>query len=188
MSGSQVILSVVSGNGILPNVLHNYVGEYSATTKAMNSVSSYGFRGEALNLIRYIADLDIVSHSGDFCETYHKSFRNGVCINYAETANIFTGSGTLVSVSKIFENVGLRKKYTRFFMEINKIKDFICKMSILHHRIAWTLYDKTEEKNVLTLQQERSVASRFLCLHSPDILSMMTVRKFHFRKCPSNKR
>lgn len=157
------------GHGIGEFELDNYIGQCSSTSK----LEILCGRGETLRSLRYVSDMEVVSRIFN-CASFKKVFENGECTYFGLDES--TEPGTIVILTRIFENVEVRRKTMRIHVELNKIIEFVQKMSILHHSISWSVFDAAEKKYVCQLMSQKSVALRFCSVHSTVILNKMTVR------------
>lgn len=83
--------------------------------------------------------------------------------------------GTSIAVYNLFHNLSVRAKAMRADVEIGCIKDFMRRMSVLHHSINWLLVDKSKDRVIFRAPSHSSVAKRFISLHGLDIFLRMTV-------------
>lgn len=73
--------------------------------------------------------------------------------------------GTTVSVDGLFYNLAVRLKALRSDVEMNHVKEFMQRMSVLHHSIQMTLIDALRKKTVFRVKSQSSVSKRFISLH-----------------------
>ena len=83
--------------------------------------------------------------------------------------------GTSIAVYNLFHNLSVRAKAMRADVEIGCVKDFMRRMSVLHHSINWMLVDKSKDRVIFRAPSLSSVAKRFISLHGMDIYLRMTV-------------
>jgi DNA mismatch repair ATPase MutL len=113
------------------------------------SSSSYGFRGEALSAIASLATVEITSREKGSSETYCKRIRSDDHATFGKVHNRSIPSsrhGTKVVLSDIFNICKVRQRNIKRSGEVSKIKDFIVRMSILHHAIGWKLIDNSSNR------------------------------------------
>ena len=88
--------------------------------------------------------------------------------------------GTSIAVYNLFHNLSVRAKAMRADVEMGCVKDFMRRMSVLHHSINWMLVDKSKDKVIFRAASLSSVAKRFISLHGLDIFLRMTVFSMPF--------
>ena len=141
-----------------------------------SSAPTYGFRGEALAAIATLGDLEIVSKTKDSPVRSLTSFRHSKSMNILSdtmTRPLDHRNGTTVVAKNMFQNCIVRRKSTNKLHELMKIKEYINQMSILHHQIAWTLYNSSNGQQLIHIPPHISVASRFCHLYGADQMSTM---------------
>jgi DNA mismatch repair protein MLH3 len=172
-----------NGHGIPFAVLQTYCGSRYHSTKPGNAGSTYGFKGEALASVNIMGDTDIFSKTAGSPIVYHKNLK----LDEVDQARCplkqfheFNSSGTIITIKRIFANYPVRFQSTKPSYEISRIKEFIQNMSLLHHRISWTLIDKVSNKCLCRLPSQISIGARFISLHSQAIFCKMKVKKLIF--------
>ena len=148
-------------------------GEWNATSKYENGLS-HGFRGEALAATRMLSSMTLTSKTVDCRSTYVKSFEHDKLTLKAATTGII-GSGTIVSVMQLFDRLPARRKSMRPNVELLRVKEFVQRMSILYHDVAWVLIDDSTGKIVMKLKPQASVSARFSAFHGQQIQLKMKV-------------
>lgn len=112
---------VDDGNGIAPDQLA-LVGKRNYTSKVrefndLKNVNTFGFRGDALNSIASIADIMITSKVADYNGAFRMVAVNSKfhAVKMAEDTVSFgeirSNTGTIVQVSRMFENMPVRKRF-----------------------------------------------------------------------------
>lgn len=160
-----------NGVGISPRCLDSEVGRRYYSSKCTDE-KTYGCRGEAIASLCCISRLEIQSRVRGSNRTFKKNFAD---VEKQVEITSDRCPGTTVKCRDIFYNMMVRRKCMKPPYEIAKVRDFIQKMSILHHSIEWTLIDNTQRKVLCKYVPQKSVASRFLSFHSHDILVKMKV-------------
>ncbi|KAI9145292.1 histidine kinase-like ATPase, partial [Paraphysoderma sedebokerense] len=97
------------GWGIEPEDLE-YIGNRYATSKCkelgdLQSITTYGFRGEALASISAIALLEVSSRHKEYLQSYYVISKGGKILSRGPTASI-RDRGTTVIVRDLFYSVG----------------------------------------------------------------------------------
>jgi DNA mismatch repair ATPase MutL len=150
-------------------------GQWHASSKE-NTCTSFGFRGEAVAAISYLSDLTVFSKTNGSC-TISSSLGRSACGTPRCGAEIdpFAGtpSGTLFRAKNIFGKLPVRQRNIKPALEVSLLKQFVEKMSVLHHSVQWTLEIAGHFAPIIQLPSAPSVASRFLSLASIEILSKM---------------
>ena len=83
--------------------------------------------------------------------------------------------GTSIAVYNLFHNLSVRAKAMRADVEMAYVKDFMRRMSVLHHSINWLLVDKSKDRKIFHAPSHSSVAKRFISLHGLEVFLRMTV-------------
>ncbi len=111
--------------------------DHHATSKLEDlwSISTLGFRGEALYAISSVADIEIKTSRNE--DSYILTSRNQVQDIQPSKPRL----GTRVSVSNLFQNTPARLKFLRAdYTEWNLILDYVQKISLAYPHITWFLY------------------------------------------------
>src|SRR5205807_2349736 len=96
--------------GDLPAALRRHATSKIATSDDLQSLTSLGFRGEALAAISAVADVSIVSATPDAPIGAAVECRDGQVAAVRPQAR---RPGTTVTVERLFERVPARRKYQR---------------------------------------------------------------------------
>ena len=146
-------------------------------------------KGEALAALRSISEsLEITTRQIN-CSYHMKKKFKYISENHQEEISMSKciddkiQFGTKVIVSNLFFNLSVRRKSIKTELEINLIKDFIVKMSILHHHIEWLLVEEQDrrKKVICELPSESSVSNRFTSLHGITLRQQMEVSLFNIQ-------
>ena len=188
--------------------------EYTTKDRNKN-VNSYGCRGESLKLLSALSsDLIIISRYKESTHTYQKIIKNtqtqsfNLLPNYiwpttatntsntnsnnsnnnnTSTPSSSTGgcSGTIIRLINLYQNLPVRRISLQINQEINKIKQLICKLSILYHKISFQFYSTHNHqkgqnyKSYINLYTQVSVTARFKEMHNIDIIRDVVVSYIH---------
>lgn len=147
------------------------MGNFSSTSKIYSN--SYGCKGEAIAALSALSKVEIVSKASDSQQCYAKRLYGE---DRSVTQNSRQNSGTTIIVRDIFYNVPVRRKAMRAGIELNKMKDLIRKMAMLHFRVSFDLFDYGSKRMILNIPQDVSINARVVRLHSVPVLSSMTVK------------
>jgi DNA mismatch repair protein MutL len=120
----------------------------------LSSITSMGFRGEALSSICAVSDFTMLTMEGNrgirLCAAYGGDAR-------AEPAA--ANPGTCVTVRNLFQNLPARKKFLKSNRsEAAKIRDEVVKKAIAFHRCGFSL--RSDDRVLFTLQPRDSLADR----------------------------
>lgn len=139
--GIKLIRVTDNGSGILPSEVKKTVLRH-ATSKIIDvndllSITSLGFRGEALSSISAVSSTDIITKVSDELLGVKFSVEGGT-----ETAfeRIGAPEGTTVIVKDLFYNVPARRKFLKSVTtEAGYIKDLVERLSLSHPEISFDL-------------------------------------------------
>lgn len=113
--GMTEITVIDDGRGIHPAdltlSLERHATSKLATSADLESIGTYGFRGEALASIASVAEVDVKSRPAAFPSALAFSVHYGV--SQGEPRPLGAATGTTVSVRALFAQVPARKKYLR---------------------------------------------------------------------------
>ena len=139
--GISYIRITDDGKGIMPDDLE-IAFERHATRKIrvaedLKTVKSMGFRGEALASIAAIANVEMISRTGEL-QTGNKIVVEAGDI--LEKQEIAAPVGTMITVTKLFFNTPVRYKFLKKdFTEAGYIEDAITRLALIHPEIAFKL-------------------------------------------------
>jgi DNA mismatch repair protein MutL len=112
--GREMIRVTDDGSGIagedLPLAVERHATSKLARFEDLDSLASYGFRGEALASIAAVSDLEIVSRPPASRHALRLRVRHGAA---SKPEPVAAPVGTTVSVRDLFENVPARRKFLR---------------------------------------------------------------------------
>lgn len=140
---------VDDGIGISPDCLE-LVGERYCTSKIsrfdqLKNLKTFGFRGEALNSLVSVSNVLIVSkidsYNGCFRVVFTNSRRHEVKMidEKSEYYNQLSKSGTIVHITKMFNNLPVRQKFLKSIPDskiLNEIRDIILQICISNPEIS----------------------------------------------------
>ena len=138
-SGLKKISVRDNGCGIRSSDISMAIMEH-ATSKlgeitALDSISTYGFRGEALSSIASISDMVILSKRRD----EERGARLESVYGSVEVSGYMGPPGTTVIAENLFNNVPARKKFLKAKeTELRNIRETLLKISLAAHRTAFT--------------------------------------------------
>ncbi|MFX0173257.1 MAG: DNA mismatch repair endonuclease MutL [Candidatus Hodarchaeota archaeon] len=141
--GKNLIIVKDNGTGILPEDLPLAVKRH-ATSKIsseqdLESISTMGFRGEALYSIASVSRFKITSRTVN-SELAESVSVNGDVNNIQVSEGVMATSGTIIQVNDLFFNYPVRRKFLKkTFIEEGHIYDIVTQYSIVHPEISFTL-------------------------------------------------
>lgn len=136
--GISYIRITDNGKGIMPDDME-MAFERHATSKIRNAsdletVTSMGFRGEALASIAAISKVEMISKTGENEIGYKVNVQAGKIINKEETG---CSKGTIITITDLFFNTPVRYKFLKKdFTEARYIEDVITRIALIHPEIA----------------------------------------------------
>ena len=139
--GISYIKIIDNGKGIAQDDLE-MAFERHATSKIrsaedLDSVSSMGFRGEALASIASIANVELVSKTAEQQTGYKIVIEGGEILNKQETGS---QTGTTITVKNLFYNTPVRYKFLKKdFTESGYIEDVITRIALINPQISFRL-------------------------------------------------
>ncbi|XP_013398095.1 uncharacterized protein LOC106164657 [Lingula anatina] len=157
---------VDNGNGIDPNEMH-LVGERYSTSKCheitdLDNLRYYGYRGEALASIRDIAAiLEIQSKTKQTGNMYYKIFRNGNLLESGKSKQRRPSVGTTVTALDMFYNLPVRRKGMNVSLEMEKIRNRIECIALIHPNASLSLRDDTSGTKLLQTHKSSTVIGAF---------------------------
>lgn len=152
--GIESILIADNGNGIAEDDIELAVKRH-ATSKIrdlqdLESILSYGFRGEALASVAAVSELFITSGIDEINPALKASFINGILTN----KEVVTGfKGTKILVKDLFYNTPVRRKFIKSERsEDRKIREKISSIAICRNDVAFRY--RQDEKEIFNLKPE----------------------------------
>lgn len=148
--GLEKIVVKDNGHGINKENFYKIIHK-GATSKILNfddlsKVSSYGFRGEALNALNQISDLTIITRSKEEEYGYKLKFdkENNLTVNEITASDY----GTTIILEKIYQNIPVRLLDLKNNLKSHyaKILSLITEYSIISLRTKIVLFHETKEK------------------------------------------
>ena len=136
--GISYIRITDNGKEIMPDDME-MAFERHATSKIRNAsdletVTSMGFRGEALASIAAISKVEMISKTGENEIGYKVNVQAGKIINKEETG---CSKGTIITITDLFFNTPVRYKFLKKdFTEAGYIEDVITRIALIHPEIA----------------------------------------------------
>ncbi|MCP1101686.1 DNA mismatch repair protein MutL [Aequitasia blattaphilus] len=114
------------------------------TEADLNSISSLGFRGEALSSISAVSQVEMVSKpkTQDFAIRYQ--IHGGVEVDFSETG---APNGTTFEIRQIFYNTPARRKFLKTAMtEAGHISEVISRLALSHPEVSFHFLNNNQTK------------------------------------------
>ena len=146
--GKELIRVTDNGQGIKPNqvktaFLRHATSKLSTITD-LESISSLGFRGEALSSISAVSKTEMITKTSEALLGTH------ICIDggkLSELNEVGAPNGTTVIVRQLFYNTPARKKFLKSgASEGAKIEDLLQKIALSHPEISFTFINSGKTK------------------------------------------
>ncbi|MBW6451685.1 MAG: DNA mismatch repair endonuclease MutL [DPANN group archaeon] len=132
------------------------------------SIHTLGFRGEALPSIASVSKTEMVTNPGDIDGTrllVHFS-------KFIESKPIGAPKGTKITVSELFSNVPVRKKFLKSeSIELGKIIDIVTRYSLLNNQIDFRL--SNHSRVILVSPKTDDILSNIMSVYGKEISSNM---------------
>ncbi|MHA2140911.1 MAG: DNA mismatch repair endonuclease MutL [Candidatus Thorarchaeota archaeon] len=171
--GTESIIVSDNGTGILkedcPVCTLRYSTSKISTKEDIESILTYGFRGEALASVAAVADLVIVTkHEGE--EIGSKLVSRAGEIPILEDAS--RPDGTTVEVTGLFKHVPARRKHlSDSRVESQRVLDIVMRHAIIRNDIGFRL--TRDERVALDCPPGQSARDRVLHLWGPEVASSL---------------
>jgi DNA mismatch repair protein MutL len=146
-AGKNLIQVIDDGDGMSRKDMHSSFVKH-ATSKINKiddvfSISTMGFRGEALAAISSVSMIEMTSSKADENDGYFIEISGGKIINENE---LNVEKGTSIKVKNIFYNVPARRNFLKSdFVELRHIMKVFYNIAISHHEIEFSFINNNEE-------------------------------------------
>ena len=146
-AGKNLIQVIDNGNGMSRKDMHSSFVKH-ATSKINKiddvfSISSMGFRGEALAAISSVSMVEMASSKHDENDGYFIEINGGKIVKENE---LNVDQGTSIKVKNIFYNVPARRNFLKSdFVELRHIMNVFHNIAISHHGIEFSFINNDEE-------------------------------------------
>ena len=146
-AGKNLIQVIDDGDGMSRRDMHSSFVKH-ATSKINKiddvfSISSMGFRGEALAAISSVSMIEMTSSKADENDGYFIEINGGEIINENQ---LNVEKGTSIKVKNIFFNVPARRNFLKSdFVELRHIMNVFHNIAISHHGIEFSFINNDEE-------------------------------------------
>ena len=167
-AGKNLIQVIDDGDGMTIKDMHSSFVKH-ATSKINSiedvfSISSMGFRGEALAAISSVSMIEMTSSKKPKNEGYFIEMTGGKIINERELS---LDKGTSIKVKNVFFNVPARRNFLKSdFVELRHIMNVFHNVAISNHEIEFSFINNDEE--VFYLKKE-SIKKRIISVFGEKI-------------------
>ncbi len=171
--GFNLIRVTDDGNGIANNELELALTRH-ATSKIesiedLESINSFGFRGEALASISSISNVILVSREPNQARASYIVAHNGTLI---ESGYQSSKIGTSLSVENLFENVPARLSFMKSTAsEARRCRNLVGQYAIAHPEVSFKLFQ--DEKMVLSTSGDGRAQDVIASIWGTDIAEQM---------------
>ena len=146
-AGKNLIQVIDDGDGMTIKDMHSsFVKHATSKINSINdvfSISSMGFRGEALAAISSVSMIEMTSSKNLENEGYFIEMTGGKIINERELS---LDKGTSIKVKNIFFNVPARRNFLKSdFVELRHIMNVFHNIAVSNHEIEFSLINNEEE-------------------------------------------
>ncbi len=140
----------------------------------LDSVSTLGFRGEALSSVIEVADLRVCSSDNERGEGISVLFENRSAI---ERKTVSMPRGTVIEVYNLFKQFPVRLKFLKSDQyETRLITEFLASFFLFHFSKAVSL--KTEKKIILDYQQAGNICERIYQVFGQEVFRQLVPVEF----------
>lgn len=172
-AGAEEIRVVDNGSGMSPDDVPTAILRH-ATSKIRNaedleSILTFGFRGEALAAISSISHLEIITRRRNDDSGAMMFWEAGT---RSDSGVVGAPPGTAVTVRHLFYNTPARREYLRApTTEIKRIIETVTDFAALHHRVGFTLL--IDDKEALRVSPADKLENRLADLFGVRIGEML---------------
>lgn len=175
-SGLKKIMVRDDGSGIvredIPLAIQEHATSKITDISGLNSVMTYGFRGEALSSIASISDIVILSKTADE-QTGSRLESSAGRVSVTDFAG---NTGTTVIVENLFFNMPARKKFLKSKKtELRSIRDTIMAMALPAFDVSFTL--EVDDRREFTLPAAKSQDERVAQIFGKTVMQSLFVEE-----------
>ncbi|XP_062396827.1 DNA mismatch repair protein Mlh3 isoform X2 [Sardina pilchardus] len=132
----------------------------------LENLRFYGFRGEAMASIVALSGLvEISSRTKLSTKTFVKVFNSGQSVSVCEAETTRPSAGTTVTICNFFCNMPVRKKRLDPVLEMERIRQRIEAISLMHPSVSFTMKKECTGAVLVQLSKVKSVYYRFAQIH-----------------------
>ncbi|KXJ92179.1 histidine kinase-like ATPase [Microdochium bolleyi] len=173
--GLKLLQITDNGHGIdkedLPILCERFTTSKLNTFEDLSSISTYGFRGEALASISHIAHLQVTTKTKDSAAAWRAHYESGKLTpakpgQSADPKPTAGRQGTQITVEDLFYNVPTRRKAFRSPSdEFNKIIDMVGRYAIHSQGVAFSCKKHGDAGTAITIPSGASTVDRIRQIH-----------------------
>ncbi|XP_041954139.1 DNA mismatch repair protein Mlh3 isoform X2 [Alosa sapidissima] len=132
----------------------------------LENLRFYGFRGEAMASIISLSGLvEISSRTKLSTKTFVKVFNSGQSVGVCEAETARPSAGTTVTICNFFCNMPVRKKCLDPVLEMERIRQRIEAISLMHPSVSFTMKKECTGAMLVQLSKVKSIYYRFAQIH-----------------------
>lgn len=174
--GIKLLQITDNGSGMskddLPILCHRFTTSKLSKFEDLESIATYGFRGEALASISHIARLTITTKTKDDRCAWRVSYADGNMIS--EPKPVAGKDGTVILVENLFYNMPSRLRALRSpSEEYGKILDVVGRYSCHSEGIAFSCKKFGDSQFALTVRANLSTEERIRCVFGSNVSSKL---------------
>ncbi|KAJ1333721.1 DNA mismatch repair protein MLH1 [Microdochium nivale] len=179
--GLKLLQITDNGHGIdkedLPILCERFTTSKLNTFEDLSSISTYGFRGEALASISHIAHLQVTTKTKDSAAAWRANYQGGKLApakpgQSADPKPTAGRQGTQITVEDLFYNVPTRRKAFRSPSdEFNKIIDMVGRYAIHSQGVAFSCKKHGDAGTAITIPSGASTVDRIRQIHGGSVAS-----------------
>ncbi len=140
-----------------------------AKEKDLFSISTLGFRGEALPSIASVSDVKLTTHNGEIGTQIHIKYGE-----LQETETISRNQGTTLEVRKLFQNTPARLKHLKnVHYEASRVSDIIKKFACSYPEISFVLV--SEGRKIFESSGNGKIQDVLLQLYDYEVLKDLII-------------
>lgn len=137
--------------------------------KDLFSISTLGFRGEALPSIASVSDVKLTTHNGEIGTQIHIKYGE-----LQENKTISRNQGTTIEVRKLFQNTPARLKHLKnVYYEASRVSDVIKKFSCSYPDISFVLI--SEGRKIFESSGNGKIQDVLLQLYDYEVLKNLII-------------
>ncbi|KFY11601.1 hypothetical protein V491_07140 [Pseudogymnoascus sp. VKM F-3775] len=177
--GLKLLQITDNGHGIdkedLPILCERFTTSKLKSFEDLTSIGTYGFRGEALASISYIAHLTVTTRTKDSNCAYRASYASCKLSppkpgQSAEPKPVAGRQGTQITVEDLFYNIPTRRRAFRSASEeYNKILDMVGRYAVHCSGVAFSCKKHGESSTSLSVSQNASTTERIRQIYGSSV-------------------
>jgi len=135
------------------------------SAKDLKTISSFGFRGEALASVASVAEVEMVSKFKGQTVGNRLVIRGGKIV---EESEIGCNQGTIMTVRDLFYNTPARYKFLKKdYTEAGYVEDVVAKMALIHSNIAFKYVNS--KKTIIQTSGDGNIVNAIYSVYGKEI-------------------